>query len=205
MTQELNMTQELKITTCDIFDRESDEELDRILDPEYYPSSCDEEEEPNFKIGYIYMISSTGTDKVYIGSTTNPKTRWLHHKNKANKCMSRFIIEYGNYTFTILSQQKYTTDLALRIIERQVMKQYDGRLINKSGTIFSKMVGDSKSPEYKKAVSDNRTTLKYTCTCCNKELASRHKSTHAKSTKHLDNLKAAENKKELLLKLSNNN
>lgn len=206
------MENKLEITTCDIFDRESDEELDMMLDSEYYPTSSDEsssEEEPDFKCGFVYMISSTGTDKVYIGSTINPASRWSHHKSNFNKgvgkCTSKFILEYGNYTFTVLAQLKFTTTLALKAIELQVMKQYEGRLVNKQRNIFSKVAGDSKNPEYKKAVSDNRTTLKYTCECCNKELAYRHKSTHAKSPKHLDNLKAAENKKALLLKLSKDN
>ena len=34
---------DLGITTADIYDRESDSELDELLDEEYYPSSCDEE------------------------------------------------------------------------------------------------------------------------------------------------------------------
>jgi predicted GIY-YIG superfamily endonuclease len=194
----------LEITTCDIFDREADSELDEMLDSEYYPSS---EDEPDFKVGSVYMISASGTDKVYVGSTVNPSKRWSEHKSRFKtgtcKCTSKFILEYGNYTFTILSQQKFTTTKALRDIEYQVMKQYEGRLVNKVKQTFCKVDGDSKSRDYIKAVSDYKTTLKYTCECCNKELATRHKSTHLKTKKHLTNLQAAENKKELLLKLSN--
>jgi predicted GIY-YIG superfamily endonuclease len=195
------MQKELKITTFSEEDMEHDSELENMLDSDYYPS----DDEHDFKVGSVYMISSTGTDKVYIGSTINPKGRWSCHKSKANKCMSRFIIEHGNYAFKIIAQMRYTSDLALRIIERQIMKQYVGRLINKSGTIFSKEVGDSRSPECIKRNSDFHNQKKITCECCNKELRLTNKNHHNKTKKHIANLTAAENKKNLLLKLSKSN
>ena len=183
------MQKELEITTFDETEREYDSEIAILEDSEYYPSSCDESE-LNFKVGSIYMISSTGTDKVYIGSTINPAQRWSAHKSEYKKgvsrCTSRFILEYGNYTFTILSQIKYTTEEALRDIERQIMKQYTERLVNK----------------HYNCNDSNKAASTYTCNYCNKELNKRCKSLHNKSKKHIANIEAEENKKELLTQLS---
>jgi hypothetical protein len=50
--------------------------------------------------------------------------------------------------------------------------------------------------------SSDEENNKFVCFCCSKTLLKTSKSNHLKSQKHLTNLQAAENKKELLLKLS---
>ena len=83
----------LIITESDPFDRESDSELDEMLNEEYYPSSEDEEssdaetsdseedEEPKplERTGVIYRLTAEGCDKVYIGSTVNLKKRKYYY------------------------------------------------------------------------------------------------------------------------------
>lgn len=198
---------QLDITECDIMDRESDSELDEMLDSDYYPSSNESQSELNpvttFKIGTIYKITSTGTDKIYIGSTVNPAKRWALHKSQYKKgtldCMSKLILQHGNYTFTKLTQCKFTHIEQLRALEYKIMKLYKDKIVNIGGT------KDSRSPEYIKASNAklnakwnatnnarwNPITSKatYKCECCNQEMKNTYKYTHNKTAKHLKNLK----------------
>ena len=193
---------ELGITECDIMDREPDAELDAILDDEYYPSSDDTNDK--FKIGTIYKITSTGTDKIYIGSTVNPAKRWALHKSQYKKgtleCMSKLILQYGGYTFTELAKCKFTDIEQLRALEYKIMKVYKDKIVNIGGT------KDSHSPEYIKASNAklnakwnatnnarwNPITSKklYKCECCNQEMKNTYKYAHNKTAKHLAKLNA---------------
>jgi hypothetical protein len=199
-----------------------------MLDSEYYPTSEDEVyfsddtsvyedtsdseesdleeystkhkpvETPSKQIGTIYKISSTGTDKVYIGSTINPKNRWSVHRSEFKKgtltCMSKLIFEYGNATFTELAQIKFNDQTELLELERTVMKQYDGKCVNKMGNRLSKKVGDSRSPEYIKASNaitnkkwnDKFNKQKKYCEYCKKEVAYKGYSEHTKTARHIE-------------------
>jgi hypothetical protein len=188
-------------------DRESDSELDAMLDSDYFPSCSDDDSDdeesdledykPKQTIGTIYAITSTGTDKVYIGSTKNPNARWTKHKNQFKngtlECMSKLVMKYGNATFTELAQIKYTNYIELVTMERIIIKQYGSKCVNKSGTIFSKEVGDSKSPEYIKAANNHHSKIHnqkhWYCDCCKKEMFKRNMYSHIKTNKHIKNIK----------------
>lgn len=55
----------LGITTADIYDRESDSELDELLDSEYYPTSSDEESEDEIRFSRSFIIMSDILQKLF--------------------------------------------------------------------------------------------------------------------------------------------
>ena len=58
----------------------------------------------NYKLGKIYKLVSNNTGKQYIGSSCQKKlcSRLTGHVNKSNKCISREIIEDGNYEIILI-------------------------------------------------------------------------------------------------------
>ena len=210
---------DLGITTADIYDRESDSELDEMLNEEYYPTSEDDEStdaetsdseedepKPQERTGVIYRLTAEGTDKVYIGSTVNLKRRISEHKSAFNKgvndCTAKLIMEYKNYTFTEIASLLYTDIKQLRRLEADIILEHGDKVVNINGT------KDSYSREYKKEYkkeynNNNKEKLKeqvkeyqkeynkkkYFCECCKKELLFATKSKHFKTKKHISKSK----------------
>ena len=199
------MQQELEITTADIYDRESDSELDEILDSEYYPSSSDsetsdseedEEPKPLEKTGVIYRLTAEGCDKCYIGSTVNLKNRISNHEHRFNKgvgqCSAKLIMVYGNYTFTEIASLLYTDIKQLRRLEADIILEHGDKVVNIRET------KDSQSKEYKKEYQKNDSykanqkeykKKKYFCEGCKKEYLVCHKARHFKTKKHISKSK----------------
>ncbi len=52
---------------------------------------------------YLYLIYNTINGKIYVGITSNPKTRWMRHKSDANsnrkQAIHCAIFKYGNDKF----------------------------------------------------------------------------------------------------------
>jgi len=68
--------------------------------------------------GYIYKLFCLDTREMYIGSTTNLKSRILDHKSKCKKNYnSKQIINRGNYIFLILQEGNYINKDHLLAIE----------------------------------------------------------------------------------------
>lgn len=76
--------------------------------------------------GIIYEIVCNQTGERYIGSTMkNLKNRILGHKNKCNRCMSKPIIDRGDFVCNILETTMVNTKNELRIIERNYFENLD--------------------------------------------------------------------------------
>ena len=70
---------------------------------------------------YIYKISNTINQKLYIGKTNNPKYRWYKHKliskdtfNKYKKYPIHFALakyDYSNFTFEVIDQSENEVDI----------------------------------------------------------------------------------------------
>ena len=208
------MDQEIKlvITESDPFDRESDSELDEMLNEEYYPSSEDEEssdeetsdsedeEEPKplEKTGVIYRLTAEGCDKCYIGSTVNLKNRIAVHKHYFKKgildCTSRLIMKYGNYTFSEIASLIYTDIKQLRRLEADIILEHGDKVVNICGTKNSKKYQKDYMKDYKKEYyNKNKDSIKdyrkkrIFCDCCKKNILLATKARHFKSKKHIKN------------------
>jgi len=75
--------------------------------------------------GYIYKLYCMDTGECYFGSTTNIKKRIYKHRNTANDCISKNIIERNNYIFLILQEGKYINKNHLIAIEDNYIQKLD--------------------------------------------------------------------------------
>lgn len=192
------MNQEIKlvITESDPFDRESDSELDEMLNEEYYPTSEDEESsdaetsdseedesKPLERTGIIYRLTAEGCDKVYIGSTVNLKNRISLHKTQFKKgiikCSSKLIMAYGNYTFTEIASLLYTDIKQLRRLEADIILEHGDKVVNIQGT------KDRHTKDYMKDYNKEYNSKRILCECCKKEILLKNKIRHSKTKKHI--------------------
>lgn len=80
---------------------------------------------------YIYKITNIVNQKIYIGQTNNPNSRWSNHKSKAkcgnnNLLITRAMIKYGIefFVFEVIATTKNLYDA--NILEAEVINQYNG-------------------------------------------------------------------------------
>ena len=81
---------------------------------------------------YLYKITNTMNNKIYIGQTVNPSQRWWQHRNAASKnhpsmIIARAIKKYGNnaFDFEIIAQCQTLDDA--NFMEEHLIQQYDSR------------------------------------------------------------------------------
>jgi hypothetical protein len=73
----------------------------------------------DYSKGKIYQIRCNITGEIYIGSTTTPLSKRLsNHKSKLT-CISRQIIEKGDYDISLLELYPCNNRIELRIKERE--------------------------------------------------------------------------------------
>lgn len=79
---------------------------------------------------YIYKITNTVNDKIYIGQTINIKVRWLQHKSKAkqksnDQVITRAITKYGSefFDFVIIATCRSQDDA--NATEMAIIAQYN--------------------------------------------------------------------------------
>ena len=163
-------------------------------------------------LGYIYIIRSKQTDKVYIGSTFYTlKQRLSGHKcNK--KCTSVEILKYGDATIELLESYECENKEQLERREGQYQRQYN--CVNKhiAGRTKKEYRQDNKetiaekNKEYlqqnkearaeyeKKYYQKNKEKInekrkeKFTCECGGR-YTHQNKTIHLKSKKHQDYFK----------------
>ena len=82
--------------------------------------------------GYIYKITNTINDRIYIGKTVNLEKRWYQHRRmKENKVLYKAFVKYGieNFTFEevirVKSKDKETLNFILNILETFYIKKFD--------------------------------------------------------------------------------
>jgi group I intron endonuclease len=81
---------------------------------------------------YIYKITNTNNNKIYIGQTNNPSLRWSQHKssakhNKGQQVITRAITKYDADVFEFEVIVTCKTQDAVDFLEEQVIQQYDSR------------------------------------------------------------------------------
>lgn len=81
---------------------------------------------------YLYSITDTLNNKVYIGQTIDPTRRWSYHKTQSKRLkplqyIHRAMAKYGidNFQFEVIATCKTQADTDET--EKQLIKQYDSR------------------------------------------------------------------------------
>ena len=104
--------------------------------------------------GKIYEIISDNTDMVYIGSCiVTLKERLIQHKNKANTCSSKSIIDCGDYDIYLIEKYSCNNNLELRIREQiyiDIYKNNGKNVINLQNAYTSTEDKQKYHKEYKK-------------------------------------------------------
>lgn len=107
---------------------------------------------PDYQNGKIYQIWSPNTDKVYIGSTTQPlhKRLYEHTKGLTGKkyVYSRKVLECGDARIELIEEYPCAKKSELDRREGQVMRGYDNRV--------NKCIAGRTGAEYR---ADNREVL----------------------------------------------
>ena len=91
---------------------------------------------PDYQQGKIYKIVSDSTDKIYIGSTTQPLyKRLINHKsdflNNRNKCKSNELLKLGEIRIELIENFPSEHKQQLGAREGYYMKLYKDICINK--------------------------------------------------------------------------
>lgn len=79
----------------------------------------------------FYIITSTNTDKVYIGSTSNTLSQRLSNHKTNNSCTSKFIINAGNFSIDLLETVECNPEERAQI-EYKYIQEYGENIINKN-------------------------------------------------------------------------
>lgn len=89
-------------------------------------------------MNYIYKITNTLNNKVYIGQSNNPDRRWSFHKNRCKKLnpvqyIHRAMIKYGieNFSFQLIAASWSDKQKDVDELERELIHQHDSRNPNK--------------------------------------------------------------------------
>jgi group I intron endonuclease len=81
---------------------------------------------------YLYKITNTENQKVYIGQTNNPDLRWSQHKSNAkydrgNQVITRAMTKYGANVFQFEVIATCRTQEDVDLAEEEAIQQYDSR------------------------------------------------------------------------------
>ena len=77
----------------------------------------------------VYKYKCLITNEEYFGSSLDCNSRLWQHTAPSNDCNSRFIIERGNYKYTLLEKMPGATKLELHQREQWYMDQCDPKLL----------------------------------------------------------------------------
>ena len=95
--------------------------------------------------GFIYVISSPSTDKIYVGSTTEElNIRFSKHKTNILYCYSDEIIKYGDAVIKLVEEVEFTEKEELLWIEREYYELWKNDCVNKKKPI----INDEEKIEY---------------------------------------------------------
>jgi hypothetical protein len=120
----------------------------------------------NYKNSKIYKLVSLQTDKIYIGSTTQPLyKRFGLHKNAGNKCMSKELIKYDDCKIILIENFECNNKEELCKRERYYIDLYKDIIINK--TIPTRTIKEYRqdnkekiNEQTKKYIEDNKEKIK---------------------------------------------
>ena len=100
-------------------------------------------------IGYIYVIKSPNTNKIYIGSTSlELNERFKKHKsdavNRKDACTSKLIFNFGDAYIEKLCEVKYINRSFLDKIEREYILENKDICVNKKFKITDEEYNEKK-------------------------------------------------------------
>jgi group I intron endonuclease len=109
---------------------------------------------------YMYKITNTVNQKVYIGQTNNPTLRWSQHKSNAkydrgNQVITKALTKYGSNVFTFEVIATCLTQLDTDATEEQLIQQYDSRNPKKGYNISAGGNTTPRTPEILTKISDS--------------------------------------------------
>ena len=120
----------------------------------------------NYGLGKIYKITSSQTDKVYIGSTAQ---KYLHshlsthvknyksYKGVGSKYMTSYeILKYGDYKIELVECYPCTCREELHKREGEIMKEYDNRINKRIAGRKYKEYNDDHKEEHKLYYEENK-------------------------------------------------
>ena len=140
------------------------------------------------KTRQVYIISSSLTDKVYIGSTgSSLKCRLSGHKHETGKCTSKEIINLGKYKISPLCIIKNCSKKDIEIKEKDFRDAMKDIVVNISG------MKDCYHKDYKKPWTlDGRKqdyfNKKIMCSDCGGICSISSITNHKRTKKHLKSL-----------------
>jgi hypothetical protein len=138
----------------------------------------------DYSNGKIYQIRCNITGEIYIGSTTTSLSKRLSvHKSKSS-CISKEIIEKGDYDISLLELYPCNNRIELIIKEREWYDKIDN--INKNKPFSSIDERKDYIKDYnKKYYINNIDKYKEKITCeCGIIICKKKKTNHFKSIKH---------------------
>lgn len=97
---------------------------------------------------FIYRITNTQNNKVYIGQTNNPSLRWSQHKSNAKydrgqQVITRALTKYGVDVFEFEVIATCQTQDDVDFVEEQIIQEYDSRNPEKG---YNVDIGGNTSP-----------------------------------------------------------
>ncbi len=108
---------------------------------------------------YIYRITNTINNKIYIGQTNNPSLRWSQHKSNAkyNRCpqiITRAISKYGEklFQFEVIVSCKSQEDADF--IEEEIINKYNSLDLSIGYNIIAGGNTTPRTPKMLKLISD---------------------------------------------------
>ena len=152
---------------------------------------------PDYQKGKIYKIVSPHTDKIYIGSTTQPRLcqRLALHKGefknwqlgKVNRVTSFDLIELGDVEIILLESYPCNSKDELESRERYWYDLNKELIINKNRPFITEKERKQFFKEYreknKETIKEYR-KIKFNCECGSTNISYEHKKRHTESDKH---------------------
>tara|TARA_R110002096_G_scaffold30231_2_gene90347 strand:- start:8075 stop:8572 length:498 start_codon:yes stop_codon:yes gene_type:complete len=160
---------------------------------------------------YIYKISSSKTDKIYIGSTNN-KYRYSEHTSRYTKGLlcenSKKLFDLGidecsfeiietfkcnSYEEQLDKEQYYLDKFKDTVINQNrakglPKKEQNKRYYDNNREKIIKYQNDPKQVEQRNKLEKERQKVYYHCSTCNKEVKKRNKARHEKQKTHINAL-----------------
>jgi hypothetical protein len=152
--------------------------------------------------GSIYKIHSPSCDGVYVGSTSqtlnqrlsNHKKSLTHYENNndSDKYMTSFeIVKHGDVEITLLHSQLFD--------DLPTMHRLEGEYIQSVENCINKKISGRTPKEYYQCNREqireygrqyqhehkNHLNMKHTCEICGGKYATKHKTTHSRTKKHI--------------------
>ena len=155
---------------------------------------------PNFQNGKIYAIRSHQTDKIYIGSTTQPlSVRFGGHKKNMD-CSSIQILEFGDAYIELLEEFPCANKMQLNRREGELIRLHNclnKRIEGRTKVEYREEHKDEFKRYYKQYKIDNKEQIKQqkgkSNMCgCGIQYTNGHKARHFKTTKHLEFMRTLE-------------